>query len=87
MLFISENFAKNSFRIIVDIDKAELDKPTIKPDFAICADLKNIIPELLNQSTDFKNTKDFSSWLDFCKKLQNKYSKIEQEYGKHKSIR
>lgn len=74
-----ENFAKNSFRIIVDIDKAELDKPTIKPDFAICADLKNIIPELLNQSTDFENTENFSDWLNFCKKLQNKYSKIEQE--------
>jgi len=43
-----ENFAKNAFKIVVDIDQAELDKPTVIPDMKICADLKDFLPELLN---------------------------------------
>jgi acetolactate synthase-1/2/3 large subunit len=42
-----ENFAKNAYKIIVDIDKAELDKPTVKPDLKINADLKYFLPALI----------------------------------------
>ena len=42
-----ENFAKNAFKIMVDIDNAELNKPLVKPDLAIKADLADFIPELL----------------------------------------
>ena len=43
-----ENFAKNAFKIIVDIDPAELDKPTVVPDLKINADLKDFLPALLD---------------------------------------
>lgn len=35
-----ENFAKNAYKIIIDIDPAELEKPTLIPDLKIHADLK-----------------------------------------------
>jgi len=41
-----ENFAKNAFKIVVDIDSAELNKPTVVPDLKINADLKDFLPEL-----------------------------------------
>mgnify|MGYP001809644699 CR=1 FL=1 len=43
-----ENYAKNAFKIVVDIDQSELDKPTVVPDMKICADLKDFLPELLD---------------------------------------
>ena len=47
-----ENFAKNAFKIVVDIDKNELYKPTIDVDLRINADLKNFIPKMLEKLND-----------------------------------
>ena len=65
-----ENFAKNAFKIIVDIDQAELDKPLVKPDLAICTDLKVLIPELIQSATELQKL----NWLEFCQNLKHKYS-------------
>ena len=72
-----ENFAKNAFKIVVDIDGAELKKPLVKPDLAINADLKDFLPALFDvvccsasQLQSFKTSK----WLSFCKDIQKKYS-------------
>ncbi len=64
-----ENFAPKAYKIVVDIDKAELNKPTLNPDIALEADLTDFIPELLNNAKKHTNTE----WLDFCKKLKEKY--------------
>jgi acetolactate synthase-1/2/3 large subunit len=65
-----ENFAKNAYKIVVDIDLSELNKPLVKPDLKVCADLKDFIPKL-----NTEKIKEFSTlWLKFCKDLQNKYS-------------
>lgn len=64
-----ENFAPNAFKIVVDIDKIELEKPLVKPDLAINADLKYFLPELIKH---FPNL-DCASWLEFSKNLYKKY--------------
>lgn len=69
-----ENFAKNAFKISVDIDKAELDKPTVVPDLKINSDLAEFLPEFKKAlNPDILKTMS-SDWLDFSKKLQAKYS-------------
>ena len=45
-----ESFAKQAFRAYVDIDIAELNKPTIHPNVAVHADAKLFINELLNNN-------------------------------------
>lgn len=65
-----ENFAKNAFKITVDIDKAELDKPTFIPDLKIQADLNEFLPALVQNSPIVKNLE----WLEWCKTRQDKYS-------------
>lgn len=69
-----ENFAKNAFKIVVDIDKAELDKPTVIPDLKINADLKDFLPDLLQNSSTSKLPSFSTNWLQFCKNLKEKYS-------------
>lgn len=43
-----ENFAKNAYKIIIDIDKAEIEKPTIKANLYYNTDLKLFIQGWLN---------------------------------------
>lgn len=72
-----ENFAKNAFKIVVDIDVAELKKPLIKSDLAINADLKDFLPALLDvvcRSSSQLPSFQTSKWLSFCKDIQKKYS-------------
>ena len=81
-----ESFADKAFKIIVDIDNAELNKPTVKPDLAVNADLKEFLPELykslVSNNTKFKQD---SSWMDFCINLKNKYSFYNTEAYKQKT--
>ncbi|MBP3821493.1 thiamine pyrophosphate-binding protein [bacterium] len=65
-----ENFAKNAYKIVVDIDSAELDKPLVIPDLKVCADLNVFIPALLSEIKEQNNF----DWLKFCQNLKNKYS-------------
>lgn len=68
-----ENFAKNAFKIVVDVDKAELDKPTVIPNLKINTDLKDFLSELLShceQSEAIQNT----SWLKWCQERKEKFN-------------
>jgi acetolactate synthase-1/2/3 large subunit len=42
-----ENFARSAYKVMVDVDPAELAKPTIKIDLPICADAKDFLRALL----------------------------------------
>lgn len=79
-----ENFAKNAKLVSVDIDKAELDKPTVKPYLKIQADVKNFIEVLLTQKLEIKENK---AWLDWCKKIKEKYPPLtEAKRAEHNPI-
>lgn len=74
-----KNFAKNAYKIIVDIDEAELKKPTITPDLPIHADVKDVIEQLI--SADFINDNELhKEWLDWCKNVNKKYPACLPEY-------
>ncbi len=70
-----ENFAKNAKLVSVDIDKAELDKPTVKPDLKINADLAEFLPGMLKQ---IQHGKADAEWLEFCKSLKTKYPTLSE---------
>ena len=65
-----ENLARNAYKIVVDIDKAELEKPLVKPDMAIHADLADFLPLLKESLTSI----DKPQWLTFCRDLKERYS-------------
>ena len=69
-----ENFAKNAKKIIVDIDDAELKKPTVKPDIAVLADLAVFIPALLKNAVKL----NADIWLKHCQKLKAKYPSLRE---------
>ena len=66
------NFAKNAYKIAVDIDREELNKPLINYDMKIQADLADFIPKLLESIKDVSFYR--AKWFEFCQNLKNKYS-------------
>lgn len=64
-------FSPNSRRMIVDIDENELKKPTLRIDVPICADIKQVIDDLLAEDT-IENGME-QQWLKYCDMLRDKY--------------
>lgn len=79
-----ENFAKNAKLVMVDIDKAELDKPTLKPFIKINADCKDFIEKF---SSKIDKVPNYDSWNDWCKNIKIKYPNlVEAERVEHNPI-
>lgn len=72
-------FAENAYKIIVDIDEKELHKPTVKPDLAVHADVKQLILELLKQK--YKPSAWHKPWTEWCRSLVEAYQ-AEQAFQK-----
>jgi acetolactate synthase I/II/III large subunit len=72
-------FARAAKKIIVDIDSAELKKPSLKPDLPIQADAREFMLELLDQLNDLKPF-EVSSWLQRCQEWKFKYPVVLPEY-------
>lgn len=64
-----ENYAKRAYKIVVDIDKAELNKPTVRPDLPIWADLSLFIPELLKKTPEITAPQ----WLDWAMERKKRF--------------
>lgn len=76
-----KSFAKNAYVVHVDIDEAELQKPTFKAHFTIKADLKSFIPELIKTiDENGLRGKSYSEWLNICKQRCEKYPVVLEKY-------
>jgi len=80
-----QNFAHKAVKIIVDIDKAELNKPTVRPDLPILADLRHFCKNLSDRLTS-ESIPDFSNWVKWTKERLQKYPSVLPEYKKSDSI-
>jgi len=79
---ISYNFKEwspNAYKIMVDIDEAELNKPTIDIDLKIHADVKDVIADIIAQKPD---TGDHGKWISWCRDIDRKYPACLPEYEK-----
>jgi len=78
-------FARAAFKIVVDIDMAELKKPTIKPDLAIQADALCFLKELRSQIVERK-LPDWEEWQNWCRQRKIRYSVVLPEYREVKGL-
>lgn len=66
------DFAKNAYKIVVDIDEAELHKPTVNVDLKIHADVKDMMRSL--SEADYQGvTEEHTSWLNWARNINQKY--------------
>lgn len=86
---ISYNYrqwAPKAYKIIVDIDKSELLKPTISPDIPIWANVKDVLDDLLENDLAVCHSDSHKKWLEWCRTVNNKYPATLPEYYKSKEI-
>ena len=77
------DFARNAYKIIVDIDPKELIKPTIKPDMPINANVKDVMETILNE--EYRPEEKHKKWVDWCKSILEKYPVLQKDYYKTES--
>lgn len=75
-----QSFASRAKKILVDIDKAELKKPTVKGDILVHSDAKVFLAKLLREIP--KNFKVDRKWLVWCQERKKKYPIVLEEYRK-----
>lgn len=73
-----ENFAKRAKKIVVDIDPAELAKPTVRPDLAIASSAANFIDGLLHEA-DSAAFGNWGGWLAWCEERRRRFPVHAQE--------
>lgn len=77
------DFARNAFKIIVDIDENELKKPTITADMPVHADVKEVLKAIAESG--YQANPEHSGWLAWCKDINKRYPAVLPEYYEKKS--
>ena len=73
-------FAREAYKVMVDIDPSELQKPTLKIDLPIQADLKAFLDRLDLQSNGYQKSAAQADYLAWCKARQARYPVVLPEY-------
>lgn len=69
-----KSFAREAYKIQVDIDAVEFNKPTVRPDLAIHCDVKSFLTELNRQIRKAKlEPGTHSQWLAWCQERVVRY--------------
>ncbi len=76
-----QSFARKAYKVMVDVDPAELQKPTLKIDLPICSDLKKFfygigVPETQTAHAEF---------LGWCLERRRKYDVVLPNYWEQRS--
>ena len=75
-----KSFARDAFKIQVDVDDAEFHKPTHQPDLGIHCDLKVFLTEMLRQleAPNPSVAGRHEGWLLWCRERREKYPVVQQ---------
>lgn len=79
-----EAFARAAYKIMVDIDKHEIKKPTLKINLPVNTDAKLFIQEMIKQLKKKSPKLKIDSWLDYGRKLNNKYPNVPKQFWNEK---
>jgi len=73
-----DTFARAAYKIIVDVDPVELQKPSIKPDMPVTANAGDFVRALLSAAKSPLPAD--KNWLDYCLCLKRAYPAVKPEY-------
>lgn len=74
-----KEFAKRAYKIVVDIDEAELNKPTVEVDFKIHADVADVMQDW-KERAEKTELPDFGEWIAWCRQIDHKYPAVLPAY-------
>jgi len=77
--------ARAAYKIVVDVDSAELKKPTIKIDLPICADVGEFI-RVINGRLVNNKLSPKTDWLAWCRERIRRYPVVLPEYYRRRKL-
>jgi len=80
-----KTFAREAYKIWVDIDPYELQKPTVKADMPILASLSELLPVLVSRPYSGPSAEQ-KEWLAWCKERQHRFPVVLADYWKNERI-
>ncbi len=80
--FNSASFAREAKKIMIDVDKAEMNKPNLRINVKIQADLKYFLPKMLSMIKNYKVEKSHWEYLKWSKKRKDMYPVLQPSHYK-----
>ena len=80
-----DGFARAAYKVMVDIDEAELHKINVRPDLPVCADAGEFIRALLEHRDQIEK-KDRTEWFRYGDRMKEKYPLVSQKYWEQKEL-
>ncbi len=78
--YTHHDFAKNAFKVVVDVDPRELIKPTVQSDLPIHANVNQFLDSMIKQ--EYSPVDSHKKWVKWCKDLLFKYPTVKEEFHK-----
>ena len=73
------SFAREAYKIVVDVDKYELEKPTLTIDLPIHSDLRDFITQMI-EGLNGECLQEKSKWVSWCRERRERYPVVLKEY-------
>lgn len=80
-----QSFAREAFKIWVDIDPLEMDRPNIKADMPVVADLAVLLPALADAEYAGP-TPEHAQWLEWAQERRRRFSVVQPEYWSNRVV-
>jgi acetolactate synthase-1/2/3 large subunit len=74
------SFAREAFKIQVDIDEAELKKPFVRPDMPVVADLRLFLRQFCAQLDGWQPSAEQRAWLSWCRERVSRYPVVQPKH-------
>ena len=73
-------FARHAYKIQVDIDEAELSKPTVRPDLPVHADVRRFLETANEMLAGDRRTAAHGEWLTWNKQRVHRYPVVQEKH-------
>lgn len=80
-----KSFAREAFKIWIDIDPLELRKPNVQPDLPIVADLADLLPALAARAYPGP-TEAHRNWLDWARERNRRFPTVLPDYWDNRVV-
>lgn len=77
-----KEWAKDAYKIAVDIDAAELDKPTIDIDMKINADVSDVLDKII--ASDYEAGDRHAKWVSWGREIDSRFPACAASYNEEK---
>ncbi len=82
--YYPQRFGQNAYKVMVDLDQKELDKPDVPVDQKISMDIKAFLEDLLNCCAGLEP--DHHEWLTHCQEMRRQYPNVLPGYAQERPL-